>query len=60
MAIVRDGISSGETKERDRTIARNEEVRQVTGNIRVSVWAIAFAVIIGVVAVWTGWGWLHH
>jgi hypothetical protein len=28
-------------KERNREIARNEEVRQTTGDIRVSAWAIA-------------------
>jgi uncharacterized protein HemX len=47
-------------KERNQQIAANEEAQQVTGNIRISVWAIVFAVIIGVVAVWTGWGWLAH
>ena len=45
-------------KERNQQIAENEEAQQVTGNIRVSAWAIVFAVIIGVIAVWTGWGWL--
>ena len=51
----------GETnKERNRQIASNEEQRQITGNIRVSGWAIAFAVILAAIAVWTGWGWLHH
>jgi hypothetical protein len=37
-------------KERDREIARNEEVRPTTGDARVS-WMIVFAVIIGVIVV---------
>jgi uncharacterized protein HemX len=42
-----------ETKQRNREIAQNESVRQTIGDIRVSVWAIAVAVIIGLAAV--GW-----
>ena len=42
-----------ETKERNREIAENESTRQTIGDIRVSVWAIALAVIIGLVTV--GW-----
>ena len=42
-----------DTKLRDREIARNESVRQTVGDIRVSGWAIAVAVIIGLAAV--GW-----
>jgi len=40
-------------KERDREIAENEAERQTIGDIRVSAWAIAVAVIIGLAAV--GW-----
>jgi hypothetical protein len=40
-----------ETRMRDREIARNESVRQTIGDIRVSTWAIAVAVIIGLAAV---------
>jgi uncharacterized protein HemX len=42
-----------ETKTRNREIAQNESERQTIGDIRVSVWAIAIAVIIGLAAV--GW-----
>jgi hypothetical protein len=42
-----------ETRMRDREIARNESVRQTIGDIRVSTWAIAVAVIMGLAAV--GW-----
>jgi small-conductance mechanosensitive channel len=47
-------------KERDRAIARNEAERQTTGSIRVSVWAIAVAVIIGVIAVAVVRAWLSR
>jgi uncharacterized protein HemX len=47
-----------ENKLRNREIAQNEAERQTTGDIRVSVWAIAVAVIIGLAAV--GWVLLHN
>jgi hypothetical protein len=40
-----------ENKERNREIARNEEKRQTIGAIRVSGWAIVFAIIIAVAVV---------
>ena len=40
-----------ETKTRNREIARNESERQITGDIRVSGWAIAAAVVLGLAAV---------
>ena len=45
--------AGSENKARNREIARNESARQTTGDIRVSTWAIAVAVIIGLAAV--GW-----
>jgi hypothetical protein len=42
-----------EERRRNREIARNENVRQTIGDIRVSAWAIAGAAIIGLAAV--GW-----
>jgi hypothetical protein len=47
-----------ETKMRDREIAQNESTRQTIGDIRVSVWAIAVAVVIGLLAV--GWVLIHN
>ena len=47
-------------KERNQTIARNEEQRQVTGDIRVSAWTIVFAIIAGVIVFFIGWAWLHR
>jgi len=50
--------SEQENKTRNREIAHNEAVRQATGDIRVSSWAVAFAIIIGVVIVFIVWSWL--
>ena len=52
--------SDQENKQRDREIAHNEAVRQTTSAIRVSGWAITFAVIIGVIAVFIVWAWLNR
>jgi hypothetical protein len=45
-------------KVRDREIAENEAERQTVGDIRVSTWAIAVAVVIGLAAV--GWVLIHN
>jgi hypothetical protein len=50
--------ADGETKKRNREIAQNEADRQTVSDIRVSAWAIAAAVIIGLAAV--GWVLLHN
>jgi uncharacterized protein HemX len=47
-----------ENKTRNREIAENEAERQTSGDIRVSTWAIAVAVIIGLAAV--GWVLIHN
>jgi hypothetical protein len=47
-------------KRRSQQIAENEEARQVTGSIRVSAWAVVFAIILGAIAVGIGWGWLRE
>jgi hypothetical protein len=47
-------------KERNREIAQNEEMRQTVSAVRVSGWAIVFAVIIGVIVVAIVWAWLKH
>ena len=44
---------TGESKERNREIAANESARQTVSAIRVSTWAIAVAVIVGLLAF--GW-----
>ena len=50
--------SENEDKARNREIAENEAQRQTTGDIRVSGWAIAVAVVIGLAAV--GWVLIHN
>ena len=50
--------TGNENKERNREIAENEAERQTIGDIRVSVWAIAVAVVIGLAAV--GWVLIHN
>jgi hypothetical protein len=52
--------TSGDNQERNREIARNEADRQTTGDIRVSVWAIAVAIIITVIAAAIVWAWLNR
>ncbi|HEY8332556.1 MAG TPA: hypothetical protein VIQ05_02090 [Tardiphaga sp.] len=42
------------TKQRDRAIAENENAQQISGDVRVSVWAIGLAVLVGV----TVFGWV--
>jgi hypothetical protein len=52
-------MSESESKKaRNREIAENEAERQTIGDIRVSTWAIAVAVVIGLAAV--GWVLLHN
>jgi hypothetical protein len=45
-------------KTRNREIAENESTRQTISDVRVSGWAIAGAVVIGLAAV--GWVLLHN
>jgi hypothetical protein len=45
-------------KARNRKIAENEAERKTIGDIRVSTWAIAVAVVIGLAAV--GWVLIHN
>ena len=49
---------TGESKERNREIAANESARQTTSSVRVSVWAIAVAIVIGLIAF--GWVMIHN
>jgi uncharacterized protein HemX len=51
-------MSDSDNKQRNHEIAENEAERQTVGDIRVSVWAIAIAVIIGLAAV--GWVLIHN
>jgi Flp pilus assembly protein TadB len=52
--------SSDQDKQRNREIAENEANRQVVGDVRVSVWAIAVAVIAGLIVFGIVWAWLNR
>ena len=52
--------SPDQDRQRNREIAENEANRQVIGDIRVSVWAIAVAVIAGVIVFGIVWAWLNR
>jgi hypothetical protein len=52
--------SSDQDKQRNREIAENEANRQVIGDVRVSVWAIAVAVIAGLIVFGFVWAWLNR
>jgi hypothetical protein len=52
--------SSDQDRERNRKIAENEADRQVTGDVRVSVWAIAVAIVAGVIVFGIAWAWLNR
>jgi hypothetical protein len=52
--------SDHENKQRNREIAENEAERQITGDVRVSVWAIAATIIAGVIVVAIAWAWLKR
>ena len=49
---------TGESQERNREIAANESARQATSSIRVSIWAVAVAIVIGLMAF--GWVMLNN
>jgi Flp pilus assembly protein TadB len=52
--------SSDQDKQRNREIAENEANRHVIGDIRVSVWAIAVAIVAGVIVFGIAWAWLNR
>jgi len=49
---------TGESKERNRKIAENESVRRTISGIRISGWAIAVAMAIGLLAF--AWVMIYH
>jgi Flp pilus assembly protein TadB len=52
--------SSDQDRQRNRKIAENEADRQVTGDVRVSVWAIAVSIVAGVIVLGIVWAWLNR
>jgi hypothetical protein len=52
--------SDQENKQRDREIAENEARREAVSDVRVSTWAVAVAVIAGVIVFAIVWAWLSR
>ena len=52
--------SSDQDKQRNREIAENEADRQVVGDVRVSVWAIAVAIVAGLIVFGIVWAWFNR
>jgi hypothetical protein len=52
--------SPDQDKQRNREIAENEANRQVVGDVRVSVWAIAVTVVVGLIVFGIVWAWLNR
>jgi len=52
--------SDQDQQQRNREIAQNEAVRQTTSAVRVSGWAIAFAIIFAVIVIGVVWAWLNR
>ena len=52
--------SSDQDKERNREIAQNEAAREAVSAVRVSSWAIALAVIAGLIVFGVAWASLHR
>ena len=52
--------SSDQDRQRNRKIAENEADRQAIGDVRVSVWAIAVSVIVGVIVLGIVWAWFNR
>ena len=52
--------SSDQDRQRNRKIAENEAGRQVIGDIRVSVWAIAVSIVAGAIVFGIAWAWLNR
>ena len=52
--------SSDQDRQRNRKIAENEAGRQMIGDVRVSVWAIAVSIVAGVIVLGIVWAWLNR
>ena len=52
--------SPDQDRQRNREIAENEANRQVIGDVRVSVWAIAVSIVVGVIVLGIVLAWLNR
>lgn len=57
---IRVSSSEGENKARDRQIAQNEARRETVGDVRVSSWAIAAALVAGLIVLGIVLAWLKR
>ena len=53
-------MSEQDEKARNREIAENEEKRKAVGAVRVSSWAIVFAIVVGLIVFGIAWAWMHR
>lgn len=52
-------MSEQDEKARNREIAENEKRRKAIGAVRVSTWAIVFAVVVVLIIVFQIWPWMR-
>jgi len=52
--------SPDQDRQRNREIAENEANRQVIGDVRVSVWAVAVSIVAGLIVFGIAWAWLNR
>lgn len=52
--------SPEQNRRRNREIAQNEANRRVVGDVRVSVWAVAVAIVAGVIVFGIAWAWFDR
>ena len=52
--------SDQENKQRNRAIAENEAKREMVSNVRVSTWAIAATIVVGVIVFGIVWAWFYR
>ena len=52
--------SDQENRQRDREIAANEAKREMVSSVRVSTWAIAVTIMIGVIVFGIVWAWINR
>jgi hypothetical protein len=51
--------SDQENRQRNREIADNEAKREMVSNVRVSTWAIAVTIVIGIIVFGIVWAWFN-
>ena len=52
--------SDQENRQRNREVAENEAKREMVSSVRVSSWAIAVTIIVGVMVFGIVWAWLNR